>query len=156
MNIIDRLIKSYFLILQFLQHWFLLALRLYFGYRFILTGWGKLENFDRTVGFFTKLGLPFPEINVVLAGGTELVGGALILIGLFTRLASFPLCFTMIVAYLTAHSTAFFGFFQKPNEFFTQAPFPFLFACLVLMFFGAGKISLDYLLKDRKVARLLN
>jgi hypothetical protein len=40
-----------------------LATRLVMGQAFFLTGRGKLENFPRTVEFFTGLGMPMPELN---------------------------------------------------------------------------------------------
>ncbi|TMP88417.1 quinol oxidase [Pseudoalteromonas ruthenica] len=49
------------------------------------------------------LGLPFAEVLAFLAGWTEFLGGWLILVGLFTRLVSIPLMFTMIVAATTVH-----------------------------------------------------
>ena len=49
------------------------------------------------------LGLPFPELMVVLAAGTELVGGALLIPGIAVRLVSIPLMATMVVAALTVH-----------------------------------------------------
>ncbi|QFU04955.1 DoxX [Pseudoalteromonas sp. THAF3] len=49
------------------------------------------------------LGLPFAEVLAFLAGWTEFLGGWLILVGLFTRLVSIPLMFTMVVAATTVH-----------------------------------------------------
>ena len=49
------------------------------------------------------LGLPFPELLAFLAGWTEFLGGWLLLIGLFTRLISIPLMFTMFIAATTVH-----------------------------------------------------
>lgn len=49
------------------------------------------------------LGLPFPDLLAFLAGWSEFLGGWLILIGLFTRLAAIPLLFTMFIAATTVH-----------------------------------------------------
>lgn len=84
-----------------------LLLRLYLAPVIIQAGWNKLSNFEDTAAWFGNaewgLGLPFPEVLAGLAASTELVGGFLILIGLFTRLISIPLMFTMIVAAVTVH-----------------------------------------------------
>lgn len=49
------------------------------------------------------LGLPFPSLLAFLAAWTEFLGGWLLLIGLFTRVISIPLAFTMVVAMSTVH-----------------------------------------------------
>jgi hypothetical protein len=43
------------------------------------------------VGRFVKIGIPLPELMASFVGVTEIICGALILIGLFTRLACVPL-----------------------------------------------------------------
>ena len=84
-----------------------LLLRLYLAPVLMQAGWNKLQNFDNTVAWFGNnewgLGLPFPELLAALAAGTEFFGGWLLLFGLFTRLISIPLMFTMIVAAVTVH-----------------------------------------------------
>ena len=72
------------------------------GWIFVLSGWGKLHNLEQAINYFGELGIPHPELQAPFASGTELVCGTLVLIGLFTRLASVPLIITMIVAILTA------------------------------------------------------
>jgi putative oxidoreductase len=76
--------------------------RVAIGVVFIGSGWGKLHNLDKITGFFTELGIPAPGFNAVLVSSAELVCGALILLGLLTRLASLPLIVVMTVAILTA------------------------------------------------------
>lgn len=49
------------------------------------------------------LGLPFPDLLAFLAGWSEFLGGWLLLVGLFTRLVSIPLMFTMVVAATSVH-----------------------------------------------------
>lgn len=49
------------------------------------------------------LGLPFPDLLAFLAGWSEFLGGWLLIIGLFTRVITIPLMFTMIVAASTVH-----------------------------------------------------
>jgi hypothetical protein len=46
-----------------LQSPFLLAVRLYWGWQFMQTGWGKLSDINKVVGFFTNLGIPAPALN---------------------------------------------------------------------------------------------
>jgi putative oxidoreductase len=72
------------------------------GTLFVESGWGKLHNLEQVTGFFTELGLPAPGFHAVLVSTTELVCGALVLVGLCTRLAAVPLLITMLVAIRTA------------------------------------------------------
>ena len=117
------------------------------GYRFFLSGWGKLHNIDHVVEFFQELGIPFPEANAYLAAGVECIGGLLLLVGLGTRLVSIPLAFTMVVALLTAHWDVVAHIFQDPDTFILQAPFSYLLICLIMFAFGPGAISVDALLE---------
>lgn len=132
---------------DFLQSPLLLAIRLYWGWQFAQTGWGKLTHLDRTAGFFESLNIPLPKVNAVMAGGTECVGGALLALGLFARPASVPLIFCMGVAYATADRDALLAIRSDPDKFVTAAPFLFLLAALVVLAFGPGKLALDALFK---------
>jgi len=86
----------------------------------IIAGYNKLAISGDTSGFFNQflasddvvqwfgnsdwgLGLPFPDLLAFLAGWSEFLGGWFLLIGLFTRLVSIPLMFTMVVAATTVH-----------------------------------------------------
>lgn len=134
-------------IAAFLQSPLLLAIRLYWGWQFAQTGWGKLTHLERTENFFASLDIPLPKVGAVLAGATECLGGALLALGLFARPAAVPLLFTMLVAYWTADRDALNAIASDPDKFVTAAPFLFLFASLIVFVFGPGRLSLDELLK---------
>lgn len=72
-----------------------------------ISGINKLLADENVVTWFGNpdwgLGLPFPDILAFLAGWTELLGGWMLLIGLFTRLVCLPLIFTMLVAIFSVH-----------------------------------------------------
>ena len=97
----------------------LLLIRVFLAPIMIYAGFGKLQ-LGADVGFFEQfladpnvvawfgnpdwgLGLPIPSVLAFLAAWTELLGGWLLLFGLWTRLVSLPLMFTMAVAAGTAH-----------------------------------------------------
>lgn len=114
---------------------------------FIFTGWGKLHGLPKVTGYFTELGIPLPGLNAVVVSVVEFVGGSLLLVGLFTRVAAIPMAFSMLVAIATGRRADidglpwFFGF----DEFV-------YFSCFVwLMVAGAGAVSLDRLLFGRWV-----
>ncbi len=79
-----------------------------------------------------------------LAGILELVGGALIILGLFTRPVAFVLSGEMAVAYFMAHFPN--GFWPIENRGEPAALFAFIF--LFLAFNGAGPMSVDALRGD--------
>lgn len=84
-----------------------LLLRLYLAPIFLQAGWTKFVAFDNTVEWFGNsewgLGMPFPEVMAFMAASSEVLGGVLLLLGLFTRLISIPLMVTMLVAAFSAH-----------------------------------------------------
>jgi putative oxidoreductase len=132
---------------DFLRSPLLLVLRVYWGWQFVQTGWGKLMHLERTAGFFRDLGIPAPQLNAIMAGGTECLGGLLLVLGLWARVASVPLIFTMVVAYATAEREALRLITTEPDKFTSAAPFLFLVVCLIVLAFGPGTFSLDRLLK---------
>lgn len=70
----------------------------------VQAGWWKFKYFDYQVeSFGSDYGLPLPEVMVFLAGSAELVGGAMLVAGLATRLVAVPLLVTMLVAALAVH-----------------------------------------------------
>ncbi len=127
-----------------LQSPLLLAIRLYWGWQFFQTGLGKLRHIPKVIDFFTSLGIPFPALNAYFVSSLECVGGVLLFIGLGSRLIALPLFVDMVVAYITADRVALFSIFSDPGKFYASAAYTFLFAALIIMVFGPGKMSLDY------------
>ena len=151
MPVIDRIRKATDLgqkttaVLAFLAP---LATRIVVGWAFYLTGSGKWAHFDNTVTFFTELGIPFPEKNAAFVASLELVGGIAIILGLLTRLFAAGLASTMIVALITADRTKFLESWSTASEISPTdiSSFMFLLFFLWLLFYGAGPLSLDWLL----------
>src|SRR5271170_215268 len=141
--------RSYRLLIkgaECLQAPLLLALRLYWGWQFFLTGKGKLMNLDRTTGFFQSLHIPLPHLNAWVVGLSECVGGLLLLTGIGARLVGALLAFDMIVAYLTADLDKVKHIFDDPDKFLGADPFLFMLASIVVLAFGPGRFSLDWLI----------
>src|SRR5712664_4024350 len=132
-----------------LQSPFLLAVRLYWGWQFMQTGWGKLSDIGRVVNFFTSLGIPAPALNAYFVSALEFGGGLLLILGLGSRLIALPLVIDMIVAYAAADREAFFSIFSNPDKFTDAAPYTFLIASIIVLIFGPGKISADAFLAGR-------
>lgn len=128
-----------------LQSLFLLLIRLIWGHQFVIAGYSKFLDLEKTAQFFASLGLPHPSFYAPLVATIELVCGSLLLIGFASRLAAIPLIITMIAAIGLAHNHVFsdFHFIFDPSLLVTQTPFPFLIAALIIFIFGPGKLSLD-------------
>lgn len=130
-----------------LQSILLLAMRIYWGGSFLLTGWGKWHNIPAISDYFSSLGIPFPTFNAYLVGSIECIGGFCLLIGLASRVASIPLICVMVVALLTEHHEALMNAWDDPQNLITQLPFNYLLTTLIVLAFGPGKISVDFLIQ---------
>lgn len=113
----------------------LAALRIVTALIFIAHGTQKLFGFPAPSGS----GLP-PVMSLLWVGAVlELVGGALILIGLFTRPVAFVLSGEMAVAYWMFHAPR--NFYPVLNG--GDASILYCFVFLLLVFTGPGALALD-------------
>lgn len=135
-----------------LQSPFLLLVRLYWGWQFSQSGWGRLHHLDTATQFFASLGIPFPHANVIAISSLEFVGGILLALGLGSRFISLLLAGDMFVAYLTAGREELLSIFSDPGKFYNADPYTFLFACLMVLIFGPGLFSLDAWIARRRRA----
>jgi uncharacterized membrane protein YphA (DoxX/SURF4 family) len=107
-------------------------------------------------GRFLRIGIPYPDIMGPFVGVVETVCGALIIVGLFTRLAAIPLIVIMIVAIVSTKIPILlghdfwnfhlqklprYGFWSMAHE--SRADFCMLLGALYLLIEGAGAWSLD-------------
>jgi putative oxidoreductase len=127
----------------------LLAVRLYWGFQFAQTGWGKLHHLEKITGFFASLNIPFPGVNAHFVSGLEFVGGILLILGLGTRITGLLLAGNMFVAYWTADHEALASIFSDPGKFYVADPYTFLFASLMALIFGPGLFAVDTLIAKR-------
>jgi putative oxidoreductase len=148
-NLILRLrhyYKLFFDLVYWLQSPFLLAVRLYWGWQLVQSGWGKLHHLSNVTQFFVSLNLPMPAQTALFISCVEFFGGIFLALGLLSRLAALVLTVNMIVAYITADREALMSIFSDPDKFYAAAPYTFLIASLIILIFGPGKIALDTLL----------
>lgn len=94
--------------------------------------------------FGKELHFPAPILMAVLAKGSEFLGGIFLAFGLFTRVSSSLIAFTMLIATLTAN---------LGKDFNIDGSFTISYCLFALIFIiqGAGKFSLDYLFFERKI-----
>ncbi len=116
-----------------------LLARLSMGFLFIQTGWGKLHNLDRVIGFFAELGIPYPQYQAPFVAGLEFVGGLMLIAGFLSRLIAIPLSVTMIVAIITAKASEI----ESVGDLFSLSEFSFLVLLVIVVLLGSGPLSLD-------------
>ena len=107
-------------------------------------------------GRFERIGIPSPEVMGPLVGVVEIVCGALVLLGLATRVAAIPLVAIMLVAIVTTKIPILlgsdlgpfqlrelreYGFWSMAHE--SRTDFAMLLGALFLAVVGAGPWSLD-------------
>jgi putative oxidoreductase len=143
---IRKLYGKFFDIVDYLRSPFLLAVRLYWGWQLIESGWGKLHNLGKVTEFFGSLNLPAPAQMALFISCVEFFGGIFLALGLLSRLTALVLTVNMIMAYVTADREALFSIFSDPDKFYAAAPYTFLIASLIVLIFGGGKLSLDTVL----------
>lgn len=119
-----------------------LIMRLIIGYVFMLTGWGKLNNLPQMIQNFTEWGIPFPNILTPFVSGVECFGGAMLILGLFTRIPAAMLAVVMVVAIKSAK----WGDVDLVETLFGFEEATYFAAFLWLAIAGPGAASLDRLL----------
>jgi putative oxidoreductase len=125
----------------------LLMIRAIVGLVLVFHGAQKLfgafggPGIEGMTGFNAHLGIPFPELSAYLAASAEFFGGLAIAAGLFSRLASIPVAFTMLVAGFVAHT----GF----NAATGGGEYPLTLAVVVaaLGIIGPGRLTVSRLLE---------
>jgi len=142
------------------QSYLLWFMRWAFGIQLLQAGLGKLFNIQLPTNYFTQLGIPFPAENAWLVAFTETFGGLFLALGLLSRLTCVPLVINFIVAYITTEQKGLGELLNfDSGDFTADAAFPFLATALVVLLFGPGALSLDYLIclwrkKEWRGARL--
>src|SRR5580698_6979417 len=86
-----------------------LIMRVMAGGVFLSEGILKFVYTNQGVGRFTKLGIPAPDLTASFVGSLEIVGGMLLIMGLFTRIIAIPFIIEMVVAILTTKVSLYLG-----------------------------------------------
>src|SRR6266849_1359508 len=123
------------------QEWIVQVLvRLFVGYFFMETGWGKLHNLEGFADRFAGWGIPWPYFNAALSAYTEFIGGLLTIFGIGTRLVSIPMIINMLVAILKVNLKS-----VNDVDGFVELDEPlYALTYLWLLISGPGWVSVDY------------
>jgi putative oxidoreductase len=124
----------------------LLIGRLFIGLCFVTHGLGKLGlvgsgSMRGFVEFLESLGVPLAPVQARLAMLSELIGGGLLALGLFTRPACLLLVFTMLVAGRLGHRGAGYLITNDPPG--AEYTINLAAICVVFALLGPGSLSLD-------------
>jgi putative oxidoreductase len=84
-----------------------------------------------------------PAQMAVFVACVEFFGGIFLALGLLSRITGLVLTVNMIMAYVIGDREALLSFFSDPDKFIAAAPFAFLIVSLLVLIFGAGRISAD-------------
>jgi putative oxidoreductase len=138
-----------------------LLVRLGVGWVFLSSGLAKFLFDNQGPGRFAKIGLPAPTSLAYFVGTIEVLCGALLILGLFVRLAALPLAIDMAVALVTTKLPLLFGAGPEPVAAMPKVGFwafayqarldtAMLVACIFLVTAGAGLGSIDAILSRRR------
>jgi putative oxidoreductase len=146
----------------------IMIIRILTGSIFFWEGILKFVYINQGVGRFTKLGFMYPEATADFIGIIEIIGGLLLISGLFTRAISFYFIVQMIVAVLTTKIALYYGTSPLPappalpkigiwavlHE--IRSDYSQILTCLFLLLEGPGRKSLDFIISTSKKAYSFN
>lgn len=122
-----------------------LFVRLAVGLIFFTQGVLKYIDPNMGVNRFTRIGFPHPYFTAHFVGTFEMICGALVLLGLITRIAAIPLLIVICTAIATTKIPELFhpnqGFWFMVSD--ARTDFAMLMSLLFLLRTGAGRWSLD-------------
>lgn len=118
--------------------------RILLAVMFVTAGFGKIGGFAGSVAYATNAGLPMPQVAVAIGLLIELVGGLLVIVGLFTRPAAFAIALFCVVAAFFFHNYWAMPEAQKMMQSINfWKNISIAGGALVLAAFGPGGYSLD-------------
>ncbi|KYH27513.1 DoxX [Halalkalicoccus paucihalophilus] len=134
--------------------WSPLFIRIALGIVFLVAGIGKVfavgpkaTGMAGFAGFLASLSVPMPTLFAWLVGLLELVGGLLLLVGLFTRYAAVLLAIDMLVATWLVHLPSGFAVGNGGYEYTLVLAL----VSIALVFSGPGRLALEYAIFDHEL-----
>ena len=145
-----------------------ILIRLMAGGVFLWEGILKFVYHNQGGGRFALIGIPLPETMATFTAVLEIVGGILLITGLFTRLISIPFIVEMLVAMLTTKIAMYLGTSPLPlppapprtglwavlHE--IRSEYAQLMSAIFLMIAGPGPWSIDALLARKRRSRAVD
>lgn len=141
-----------------------ILIRILVGWVFLSEGIQKfLYPAENGAGRFARIGIPSPDVMGPFVGVVEILCGALVLIGLLTRLAAIPLLIDMLVAIVSTkipillghgfwgfslRNLPYYGFWGMFHE--ARTDFAMLLGSIFLLIVGGGLWSIDARLSSNR------
>ena len=122
----------------------IILIRILVGWVFVSEGIQKfLFPAQLGVGRFAKIGIPSPQVMAPFVGAVEIIFGTLVILGLFTRLATLPMLCVIGTAIATTKIPMLHthGVWAMLHE--ARTDFSMLLGLLFLLIVGGGGMSLD-------------
>lgn len=128
------------------EHYGDFLIRITVGLIFTIAGFGKLfGGIEMFSGMLNGLGIPLPLFMAYLVAIIELVGGIMILLGLWTMVPSILLVVVMLVAIITVHNGV------NSGSFWNEAKYPLLLLVATLRYVGTpGYLAITTYLKKKR------
>ena len=120
---------------------------------FLLSAVGKLQGWQGTVQMMADRGLPVPDALLSISVGLELVGGVLVVLGLYARWGA-----VVLLLFLVPVSVIMHNFWTVPEDQMQMQMINFMKnvsiagGLVFLLAMGAGPVSIDAL-RERRLAR---
>jgi putative oxidoreductase len=113
---------------------------------FLKSGIGKIENFQGTAQYMASHGIPSTNFFLVGAICFELVGSITVILGFFARFGA-----ALLLIFLIPTTLIFHNILVDPKMMIHFMKNVSMFGgCFLLLAAGAGRFSLDYLLRGKK------
>jgi len=132
---------------NWLQHTPELFIRMILSYLFIHSGYGKFQDINAVIQYFSSLQIPWPALNAYLVAIIELMGGLFLAMGLLTRFWSLLLAVIMFVALITTQADALLS----ASLLIETSEFLYLVFLLVLLVKGSALLSVDPWLRRKSL-----
>ncbi len=147
-----RRVAAFFLERSGIEARSVVFIRLAVGLIFLTQGILKFTDPKMGVIRFSRMGFAFPDFTAHFVGTFEVICGALVLVGLLTRLAAVPLLIVITTAIASTKIPELFragqGFWFAVSD--ARTDFAMLCSLIFLLCVGAGDWSLDALLLPPK------
>jgi len=128
----------------------LLVGRVFLGWLFLASGYGKLMGIAGTTGYFASLGMSPPALFAWFAAFTELGLGAALILGIATRYAALATFFFVLVATAIAHRYWTYPAEQQGGQYNNWLKnIAIMGGALYTFVAGAGRYSVDAILSRR-------
>ena len=128
----------------------LLVGRVFLGWLFLASGYGKLTGIAGATAYFTSLGLSPPDFWAWFAGIVEIVLGATLILGIAVRYAAIASFVWVLVATAIAHRYWTYPAAQQVGQYNNWLKnIAIMGGTLYTFVAGAGRYSVDAMLSKR-------